>query len=101
MSDLESLQFIPTSMIPKIAYDTPGKMHQYMTEYKQAVTSSGTKWTDRMNQDAYNYAVNQVSADQNTNNNINYYDGSMGVHQRDMPTIILNSALVGDVVYSW
>ena len=93
MSDLESLQFIPTSMVPKIAYDTPGKMQQYMTEYKQAVTSTGTKWTDSMNQDAYNYAVNQVSADQNTNNNINYYDGSMGVHQRDMPTNILNSEL--------
>ena len=93
MSDLESLQFIPTTTVPKIAYDTPGKMQQYMTEYKQAVTSTGTKWTDRMNQDAYNYAVQQVSADQNTNNNINYYDGSMGVHQRDMPTNILNSEL--------
>ncbi|MDP6585862.1 MAG: hypothetical protein QF535_14495, partial [Anaerolineales bacterium] len=89
------------SAAPKIAYDTPGKMQQYMAEYKQSVTSTGTKWTDKMNQDAYNYAVNQISADQNTNTNVNYYDGSMGVHQRDMPTNILNSALVGDVIYSW
>jgi len=91
MSEFESLDLALNS--PKIAYDTPGKMHQYMAEYKQAVTSTGKKWTDSMNQDAYNYAVNQVSADQNTNNNINYYDGSMGVHQRDMPTNILNSEL--------
>ena len=91
MSEIESLNI--TETIPKISYDTPGKMQRYMTEYKQAVTSAGTPWTDDMNKDAYNYAVNQISADQNTNTNVNYYDGSMGVHQRDMPTNILNSEL--------
>jgi hypothetical protein len=101
LSELESLQFIPTSMIPKIASDTPGKMQQYMDEYKKSVTSAGMTWTNKTRDDAYNYAVNQISADQNMTQHINYSDNSMNVHQRDVPTNILNSYLQSVAGYAY
>jgi len=60
-----------------------------MSEFNKYVPAKGPDNSS----DLKNFANTQISADQNTNTNVNYYDGSMGVHQRDMPTNILNSEL--------
>jgi hypothetical protein len=68
---------------------TPKKHEAYMSEFNKYVPAKGPDNSS----DLKNFANTQISADQNTNTNVNYYDGSMGVHQRDMPTNILNSEL--------
>ncbi len=69
---------------------TPKKHEAYMSEFNKYVPAKGPDNSS----DLKNFANTQISADQNTQTNINYTDNSMAVYNRDHITQSLNSSVL-------